>query len=246
VKSTLYQDLLDRVEVRKEEERRRPEAVDEVRRLIALARKAAQNVTKLVKDDDPNPWYTTEDVTKVRAVLPPVVWAETPGAERECKVCLLVGRAAQFTESVNATEEWLTAGVAAQEGKAAHEEAAITVRELERRARQLEKEILALLKKPKPKPAKKAETAAPKDKASEDKATEGKASEEDKAADENAKSNTDQGTEGGAENANADDATAAGAEGEEPATESAEGAPADEHAESDQSADAAPEAKDEL
>jgi len=61
----LCQDLLDRVEVRKEEERRRPEAVDEVRRLIVLARKAAQNVTKLVKDDDPNPWYTTEDVTKV-------------------------------------------------------------------------------------------------------------------------------------------------------------------------------------
>lgn len=179
-----------------------------------------------------------------------MIWAQTPVLSLY-KFCRLVDCARQFTESVNATEQWLTASVEAQDGKAEHEEAAVTVRELERRARQLEKEILALLKKPKPKPAKKAETASPKDKASEDEATEDKtyedkASEEDKAAEENAKSGTDQGSEGGAKDANTDDSTADGAEGEESATESAEGTPADEHTEDDKPADAAPETKDEL
>ena len=61
------QGILSLVNTRMEEERERPEAVEALRTVLKLAKKAAANVTLLIKPDDPNPWYTPEDIEKVGA-----------------------------------------------------------------------------------------------------------------------------------------------------------------------------------
>ena len=66
-------------------------------------------------------------------------------------------------KTINETAAWLEKTTAEQAKKAAYDTAALTVRDVERRAKALEKEVTALLRKPKPKAPKKPTSSKDKD-----------------------------------------------------------------------------------